>query len=148
MLEPQSDLASRLLELVPMIMRAAAAELRRKEPVAALAHFGVLVTLAHGPCILSDLADQHIVSRPTMSKTVSTLVERGWVQRTPDAADRRKLWVSLTPIGGQMLAILQQESLVRVNELLALLTPGERETLSAGLVVLQRLFNIVTHQEA
>lgn len=148
MIEPQTDLASRLLEIVPMIMRAAAAELRHKEPVATLPHLGVLVTLAHGPCILSDLANQHIVSRPTMSNTVSTMVERGWIQRTPDASDRRKIWVSLTPAGVQLLLAVREESRIRANELLALLTPAEREVLDAGLVVMQRLFAIITHQEA
>lgn len=147
MFQPPTDLASRLLELVPMIMRTAAAELRRSEPIATLPHFGVLITLAHGPCILSDLADQHIVSRPTMSKTVNTLVERGWIQRTPDASDRRKIWLSLTQAGEHMLIILQKESWARVNELLSLLSLEERKTLEAGLIVLQHLFHVVTNQE-
>lgn len=145
MFEPQTDLASRLLELVPMIMRAAAAELRHRKPVATLPHLGILVTLAHGPCILSELADHHIVSRPTMSNTVNTMVERGWLERTPDAADRRKLWVSLTPAGEQMLLALREEGRLRANELLALLTPSEREALDAGLLVMQRLYDLITN---
>lgn len=146
MIEPQTDLASRLLEIVPMVMRAAAAEIRRREPIATLAHLGILMTLTHGSCILSDLADHHIVSRPTMSNTVNTMVERGWLQRTPDAADRRKIWVSLTPAGVELVQAMQKEGRIRAGELLAFLSTEEQKALSAGLDVLQHLFDLITNQ--
>ncbi|MBK9055620.1 MAG: MarR family transcriptional regulator [Chloroflexi bacterium] len=114
--DPQPDLALRLLEIIPAVMRTVAAELRRSGHLLNPTHFNVLITLAYGPCILSDLAEQQAVSPPTMSNTVSTLVERGWVQRQRDAHDRRKVWLTLTPGGLQILDTMRQQAEIRVNQ--------------------------------
>jgi len=138
--DPQPDLALRLLEIIPAVMRTVAAELRRSGHLLNPTHFNVLITLAYGPCILSDLAEQQAVSPPTMSNTVSTLVERGWVQRQRDVDDRRKVWLTLTPGGLQILDTMRQQAEIRVNQILISLSHAERHTLAAGLTVLRQVF--------
>ena len=138
--DPQPDLALRLLEIIPAVMRTVAAELRRSGHLLNPTHFNVLITLAYGPCILSDLAEQQAVSPPTMSNTVSTLVERGWVQRQRDAHDRRKVWLTLTPGGLQILDTMRQQAEIRVNQILISLSHAERHTLAEGLTVLRQVF--------
>ncbi len=140
----QPDLALHLLEVIPAVMRTVAAELRRSGHLLNPTHFSVLIILAEGPCILSDLAEQQAVSLPTMSNTISTLVERGWVQRQRDIADRRKVWLALTSAGLAILNEMSQHALRRVNELLIPLSQTERQTLAEGLTVLHRLFGVST----
>ncbi len=138
----QFDLALQLLEVIPAVMRTVAAELRRSGHLLNPNHFTVLILLAEGPCILSDLAEQQAVSLPTMSNTISTLVERGWVQRQRDTADRRKVWLALTPAGLAIMKEMSQHAQRRVNDLLIPLSETERQTLAAGLSVLHRLFDV------
>lgn len=123
-------------------MRTVAAELRRSGHLLNSTHFNVLITLAYGPCILTDLAEQQAVSSPTMSNTISTLVDRGWVQRQRDPDDRRKVWLTLTPGGSQMLDNMSQHAEKQVSQLLIDLTPQERDTLAQGLTILHQVFGL------
>ena len=48
---------------------------------------------------VTDLARKVCVRASTMSKMVDTLLERGLVERRPDPADARRVYVRLTPKG-------------------------------------------------
>jgi len=62
--------------------------------------FAVLAALTvHGPHTLGELAERERVSAPSMNRTVNCLEESGYVARTPDEQDRRKVNVSLTDAG-------------------------------------------------
>lgn len=64
------------------------------------AQFAVLATLKmHGPHTLGELAERERVSAPSMNRTVNCLEESGYLSRTPDAADRRKVNIALTDQG-------------------------------------------------
>lgn len=64
------------------------------------AQFTVLAVLTmHGPHTLGDLADRERVSPPSMNRTVNCLEEAGYLSRTPDDADRRKVNIDLTDAG-------------------------------------------------
>ncbi len=58
----------------------------------------------HGDQAPSVLAGQLAVTRPTITALVDGLVARGWVERTPDPTDRRRVGHRLTPSGARMLA--------------------------------------------
>jgi len=53
----------------------------------------------HGPLTLGRLAQLEQVTPPTVSKLVDKLEQRGLVERTTDAADRRVCRVAITPAG-------------------------------------------------
>src|SRR5882724_8282305 len=83
------DTAREILEIIPLVMRTVAAELRAAGEMPAPAHFGLLSILSVRPRMLSDLASRQGVSRPTMSNSISAMVERGWVRRAaPDGVSR------------------------------------------------------------
>ena len=81
------DTARDILEIIPLVMRTVAAELRAAGEMPAPAHFGLLSILSVRPRMLSDLASLQGVSLPTMSNSISAMVERGWVRR--ESARRR-----------------------------------------------------------
>ncbi|MEU1972629.1 MarR family transcriptional regulator [Microbacterium sp. NPDC019599] len=64
------------------------------------AQFAVLATLKiHGPHTLGDLAERERVSAPSMNRTVNCLEESGYLTRTPDDVDRRKVNIAVTDAG-------------------------------------------------
>ena len=81
------ETAREILEIIPLVMRTVAAELRAAGEMPAPAHFGLLSILSVRPRMLSDLASLQGVSLPTMSNSISAMVERGWVRR--EAPGRR-----------------------------------------------------------
>jgi DNA-binding MarR family transcriptional regulator len=62
--------------------------------------FAVLASLkVHGPHTLGELAERERISAPSMNRTVNCLEESGYLTRTPDEADRRKVTIALTDAG-------------------------------------------------
>ena len=142
--EPRECLAAReLLEVIPLVMRTVAAELRRSGRPVVPAHFGLLAMLAHHSFSLSELAEKQEVSLPTMSSSASTLVERGWVRRVGASHDRRVILLDLTPAGQRVLAEIRGQAEAAIAELLAPLSQDERKTLLEGLKMLRNAFSRV-----
>ena len=57
------------------------------------------VLYRHGPHTLSELAERERVSAPSMNRTVNCLEESGYLTRTADDVDRRKVNIALTDAG-------------------------------------------------
>ena len=88
-----------ILEIIPLVMRTVAAELRAAGDMPAPAHFGLLSILSVRPRKLTDLASAQGVSLPTMSNSISAMAERGWVRRTAPEGDRRVAMIEVTASG-------------------------------------------------
>jgi DNA-binding MarR family transcriptional regulator len=131
------SVVQQVLETIPAVMRALASELRHAGHDMAPAHFRLLFILREHPCNLSELAERQMVSLPTMSNSITTLVERGWARRTRSAHDRRVVLVELTSAGQAVLADIRRHVEARVTELLGPLSPDDCQRLSAGLDVLR-----------
>src|ERR1700749_4708255 len=96
------DTAREILEIIPLVMRTVAAELRAAGELPAPAHFGLLSILSERPRMLTELAAIQGVSLPTMSNSISAMVERGWVRRTAPPGshvDRRVAMIEVTLTG-------------------------------------------------
>ncbi len=132
-------LARQTLDIVPLVMRAIALELRRGGHTLAPSHLRLLGMLAHCPCNLSELARRQGVSLPTMSDSITLLVDRGLVQRAPAAHDRRIVNVELTETGRHALDEMQSLVEQRMAELLAGLSSDQLDSLAAGLDVLRQV---------
>lgn len=135
------QIANQLLAIIMPLTRSVAAELRHGEKSLNSAHLGILAMLTERPCNLSELAEYQGVSLPTMSGSINRLESKGWVQRERSTADRRVVLVELTPKGRRRLAQMVQQAESYLVGLLEKLDPAERETLAAGLTVLQNLFD-------
>jgi DNA-binding MarR family transcriptional regulator len=134
-------IANQLLAIILPLTRSVAAEIRHGESSLNSAHLGALAMLTERPCNLSELAEYQGVSLPTMSGSISRLETRGWVERKRSTIDRRIVMVELTPKGQQRLAQMLHQAETYLSGLMEKLSPAERETLAAGLTVLQKLFD-------
>ena len=132
--------ARQVLEVIPLVMRTLASEIRRTRHTLAPVHFRLLVLLAERPHSVSELAEKQAVSLPTMSNSITTLVERGWVERVRPSHDRRLVLVELTPAGRGVLREILRPIEAHVTELLASLSPTECDQLLAGCAILRAAF--------
>ncbi|MEZ4590991.1 MAG: MarR family transcriptional regulator [Chloroflexota bacterium] len=121
-------------------MRLLAAELRQANTPLLPPQLGVLTLLAEKSHNLSELAEQHAVSLPTMSSTVSKLVEAGWIERQRSRQDRRVVMLALTPAGETIVKEIGQKLVAQMAEQLALIPNHELNALQDGLTILQTVF--------
>jgi len=133
-------LAELFLRVVPQATRAIAADIRRSGLDIEPFYIHLLRILSRGDRSLGDLAESFSVSAPTMSKTVSTLEGRGWVQRRRSEVDGRVVLVELTDEGLAMFRRAEDYILAQVDEALASLDDDERDRLYAGLEVLRDVY--------
>src|SRR5215471_18530287 len=68
-----------------------------------LPQYRLLAFIVRGEERASNLADQLALTRPTVSATIDTLVERGLLERTGIDGDRRAVRLSITPAGSDAL---------------------------------------------
>jgi DNA-binding MarR family transcriptional regulator len=134
------ETAREILEIIPLVMRTVAAELRAAGEMPAPAHFGLLSILAVRPRMLTELASIQGVSLPTMSNSISAMVERGWVRRGPPEGDRRVVMIEVTAAGKTVLERVGKAAEAHLSQVLAPLDlPGRRRLLD-GLGVLRQVF--------
>jgi DNA-binding MarR family transcriptional regulator len=134
------ETARELLEIMPLVMRAVAAELRSGGEMPAPAHFGLLMKLCEQPRTLTELATHWGVSLPTTSNTIAALAQRGWVRRSSPAADRRVALIEVTAAGRAALERVGRAAEMHLAEVLAPLDRTSRRRLQAGLAVLRTVF--------
>ncbi len=134
------DAARDILQIIPLVMRAVAAELRAGGELPAPAHFGLLSILSQRPRSLTELATLQGVSLPTMSSSISAMVERGWVRRAAPDADKRVVMVDVTPTGKAALERVARAAEGHLAEVLAPLDAPSRRRLHGGLAVLRKVF--------
>ncbi len=80
------------------------------------AQLAVLADLRmNGRRTVSTLAERERVTAPSMTSTINGLEEQGYVVRTPDEDDRRRVQVAITAAGTEIVA----ETIRRRDELLA-----------------------------
>jgi MarR family transcriptional regulator, organic hydroperoxide resistance regulator len=90
------------------------------------------------PTALADLARHMGVTMSTMSLNVERLVRRGYVRRTRDAKDRRRLQLVLTAAGVHLREASTVLEPARVAAMLDELNSRERAQALAGLAMLAR----------
>jgi DNA-binding MarR family transcriptional regulator len=106
-----------------------------------LSEVSVLARLdREGPNTPAALAELERIRPQAMGVTLSELEGRGLVHRAPDAADGRKVLISVTPAGRKMLSERRSASAERITRALAEeFTAVERRKLLAVLPLLDRL---------
>lgn len=93
-------------------------------------HYRVLATLHEfGPTSQIDLARRCRMDRSDVVGAVTGLVEEGFVERGTDPADRRRNTVTITRAGARQLQRLDRALDTVQDDLLAPLSPAEREHL-------------------
>jgi DNA-binding MarR family transcriptional regulator len=139
--------AKGLLEVIPRMMHGLRGELWRGAPPLEAAMFRTMAGLGRRPCSLSDLAGRQGVSLPTMSRTISSLVERGWVERREDPGDRRQVRLELTPVGRAHFARAQARLLRKLADGLNRLSAEEMRGLAGAIAALERAFPLAAQPD-
>ncbi len=102
--------------------------------------FAVLAALkVHGPHTLSELADRERVTAPSMNRTVGALEEAGYLSRTPDDDDRRKVILDLTDAGRAVVKETVRRRDAWLEEALGELTAAERKALARASEIMRKL---------
>lgn len=93
-------------------------------------HYRLLATLAeHGPASQADLGRRSGIHFSDIVTALNELAAGGLIDRSPDPADRRRNIITITPAGRDRLRLLDQAVTRVQEELLAPLSPGERDQL-------------------
>ncbi len=132
--------AQEVIEIIPMVMRRLGSELRQSGHLSGDAHYPLLFVLSEGPHNLSELARKHQVSLPTMSNSISRLVDRGLVQRRQSEEDRRQIVIELTVEGQHLLALIKKQVEAHIAEILKATPETELRKMLTGLAVLRAAF--------
>jgi len=100
-------------------------------------HYAVLATLDEfGPASQAQLSHRTGIYRSDVVAVINELAGRGQVERSPNPADRRQNVITLTQRGRRQLLRLDKLLASVQDEVLAPLTPPEREQLTQLLTAL------------
>jgi len=79
------------------------------------------------------------ITKPQMTSLIDKLIQMGYVNRTNDIHDRRKIYISLTQEGMKTIDEINKSIDIQFDKRLTILTQIELETLQDGLVILKKL---------
>jgi MarR family transcriptional regulator, organic hydroperoxide resistance regulator len=102
--------------------------------------YTVLRSLRKGPCNTSHLAQVLGVTLSAVTALINRLYKMGLVTRERQAADRRQVWIGITPKGMQVLQIVEDKRHLLLALYLSRFSEAERLQLLALLQQLVRLF--------
>ncbi|HMG44130.1 MAG TPA: MarR family winged helix-turn-helix transcriptional regulator [Acidimicrobiales bacterium] len=95
-------------------------------------HYSLLAALDDvGPASQAELGRRTMIDRSDVVAAVNELADQGYVERTPDPADRRRNVVSLTPAGRRRLRQLDRLLAKVQDDILAPLPAEDRNRLVA-----------------
>jgi DNA-binding MarR family transcriptional regulator len=134
--------AQEILEVVPAVMRAIRAEMRRHRTAdLSVPQFRTLAFInGKVDASLSDVAEHIGLTLPSMSKIVEGLVVRKFVTRQTHAIDRRRMTLALTARGKTALQTSRDATRACLSEDLASLTERQRETIMQAMEILRPVF--------
>jgi DNA-binding MarR family transcriptional regulator len=94
-------------------------------------HYRALACLDDfGPASQADLGRSSGIHLSDLVATINELADQQLVERAPDPADRRRNIITITPAGRRRLRQLDKRLALVQDELLAPLSPDEREQLT------------------
>ncbi len=92
-----------------------------------------------GPATAADLAKAEQISPQSMGSTLVSLERRGFIRRTPDPHDGRKVLLSLTAAGTRTVHDRRHQKAELLGRAIAALPAADRRTLTAAAPIIQRL---------
>ena len=92
-----------------------------------------------GPLRLGDLAAAEGIAPSTLTRLVTVLEERGYVERCPVPGDARASTLAITSDGHAALELIREQSTILLAGRLRTLTDEQRAALAAALPVLEQL---------
>lgn len=93
----------------------------------------------HGSCTIGQLASHERVAAPSMTRTVNGLEESGYVVRTADATDGRKVIIDLTPTGAAVVEETMRKRDAWLEDALADLDQDDHDVLVKAAALMRKL---------
>lgn len=110
------------------------------EPILTPSRYSFLWAIeANGPMRMTDLARMELVSKSSITRSVGTLSDLGFVELLPDPTDGRSTLIRATPEGKRVLASTSQRTDAYLAQQLATFSDAEQVLLDAALLLLERL---------
>jgi DNA-binding MarR family transcriptional regulator len=94
-----------------------------------------------GPMTLSALSEEERVTPPSMNRTVNALVEAGLVDRVGSAEDGRKVVLTVTEAGLDLVRETRKRRDDWIAQRILRLTPDQRQVLAAATEIMKELSN-------
>ena len=132
------EVAVLLERVASRLMRRLHQHLRRCEfePPVSMVQMRVMAMALHGRPTLSQVARALHVRRPTATRLVDGLVQRGWLEREHDPHDRRQVRLHTTPAGAAVQARIQDVVHAVMAEHLSQVPAEDLQALFRGLQAL------------
>jgi DNA-binding MarR family transcriptional regulator len=127
-----SDADARLASDLSLAVVRLARQLRFRRPDSpvSLSQLSALATLSkEGPMTPGMLAVRERVRPPSMTRVIASLVDLGFVDRTPHPDDGRQVLVSVSNAGADLIEAERRASREWLQQRLAELTAAQHETL-------------------
>ncbi len=140
----KSQVARDTVALIPLLMRYIGADMRCLGGGLAPSHFALLGSLSRSDRSLTELAEQQAVTLATISNSIATMVEKGYVERITPIHDRRIVQVRITPAGKTLLSEVHRQLEQHLEALLDALTPEEVQQLENGIRSLRKVLESAT----
>jgi DNA-binding MarR family transcriptional regulator len=102
-------------------------------------HAALHTVETHGPITAGQLAAHEHVQKPSMTRTIQALLDRGLIERLPDPLDGRVHWLSITPAGRKLLERARRRTEEFLARRVKKLSADERDVLERAAVLLERL---------
>jgi DNA-binding MarR family transcriptional regulator len=93
----------------------------------------------NGALTPSELATIERIQRPTATRVLAALADRGLVRRETDVADRRVIRLMITPAGANVLRRSRSRKNAYLDRRLRELDPEELQTLERAVALIERL---------
>jgi DNA-binding MarR family transcriptional regulator len=135
--------ARRVLETVPMVMRAIRREMRgASEEQLSVPQFRVLAFLGHRRGASLSAVSEHLgVKDATASAMVDRLVKRGWIERETHPEERRRVVLSLTSTGASLMDKARRRARSFLAAHLDGTSPADLQILASAMDVLRRILS-------
>ena len=122
-----------LMKQVELAVRAELDDLTRPVGLTALQYTALTVLERHPDLTAAHLARHSFVTSQTMADMVTTLLDRGLIDRHRDPADRRRLVIALTAEGHRLLNTLRPQVAALETRVLSGLSSREARDLRSSL---------------
>lgn len=103
-------------------------------------HFAILKLLeGNKHLFITEFVDILSITKPQMTALIEKLIQMGYVIRTSDKNDRRKIYISSTEKGKLITVKINEAVDNHIDTFISRLSQKELETLENGLIILQKL---------
>jgi len=101
-----------------------------------------------GTSRISEVAELEALNPTLLSRTISTLVDAGLLDRVCDPGDRRTAWVQVTGEGHQLAERMRRERTDALRIALESLSERDRDTIERALPALESLAEVLRERPA